>query len=77
MKFIIYNPRTYLFDFFLNSLTISLNELNINILIYNNNDNGFLSNDNIDYKNDIMINSAMGYRTKEELLNDLTDLLKN
>jgi hypothetical protein len=53
MKFIIYNPKTYLFDFFLNSLLISLNELNIDMLIYNNND--FFNNDNIDYQKDIII----------------------
>ena len=56
MKFIIYNPRTYLFDFFLNALSISLKDINIDILIYNdNNKNGFLNNDNIDYKNDIIM----------------------
>jgi len=53
MKFIIYNPRTYLFDFFLNALSISLKDINIDILIYNDTD--FFNNDNIDYKNDIIM----------------------
>jgi hypothetical protein len=35
MKIIIYNPKTNLFDFFINSLIKEYNELNINILLYN------------------------------------------
>jgi len=53
MKFIIYNPRTHLFDFFLNSLKLSLKDINIDMLIYNN--NNFFNDDNIDYKNDIIL----------------------
>jgi len=54
MKFIIYNPKTYLFDFFLNALSLSLKHIdnNIDMIIYNN--NKFFYDDNIDYKKDII-----------------------
>jgi hypothetical protein len=53
MRFIIYNPRTYLFDFFLNALSISLKDIQIDIVIYNN--NNFFNDNIIDYKNDIIM----------------------
>ena len=53
MNFIIYNPKTYLFDFFLDSLLIELKNININLLIFENND--FFNNNIIDYNKDIII----------------------
>ena len=55
MKFIIYNPKTYLFDFFLNALSLSLKHIDnkIEMIIYNN--NNFFYDDNIDYKKDIIM----------------------
>jgi hypothetical protein len=53
MKFIIYNPATFLFDFFLESLSISLKNKNHELLIFNN--NTFLYDENINHKKDIII----------------------
>ena len=52
MKIIIYNPKTFLFDFFIISLIQEFNKLNIEIQLNNNvNNNNNISNNNISNNN--------------------------
>lgn len=53
MKIIVYNPATNLFDFFLDALLLELNNINIDLIIYNNND--FFENKTINYNKDIIL----------------------
>jgi hypothetical protein len=52
MKFIIYNPVTNLFDFFINSIKYEFNKKNIEIIDLNSENKLFC--ENIDYKKDIL-----------------------
>lgn len=72
-KFIIYNPKTNLFDFFITSLIYELKNYNIETIIYNNN-----INININYNKDIIfiiINPHFIY-DYQDIYNDLTKFKK-
>lgn len=73
-KFIIYNPKTNLFDFFINTINYELTKHNIETIHYDNLNN--LKNININYKKDILfiiINPHFIYDYKE-IYNELIHL---
>ena len=71
-NFIIYNPKTQLFDFFINALILELNKRNINSLFLNNKKDGILKNDIIL----IIINPHFIYDYKN-IYDEITDISKN